>query len=249
MSSTKSESVHVQEVAKGKEPLFFPIFSVLVIVEAVIEWYALINVRYAVKPVVTLLLIIYFYSKSGGARTPFGRTVFLALIASLFGDIFLMFKEEIYFLLGLGSFAIAHVFYCYGYLSTILKSNKSTDPVALFARILPYLIYGGFLYSRIMDNLGGLKIPVTFYTCILSFMGVLTLVRATHTTVTSFKYTAVGAMLFIFSDSLIGLSMFNGLTDAWVRPAIMVTYYFGQYLISRGALQHIYVYESNSKSE
>ena len=99
MSSTKSQSVPLQEAAKRERSLFLPIFSVLVIVEAVIEVYRLTIARYAMKPAVMLFLIINFYSESGRAKTPLGRTTFLALIASIIGDIFLMFKEEIYFLL------------------------------------------------------------------------------------------------------------------------------------------------------
>ncbi|MEO1714273.1 MAG: lysoplasmalogenase family protein, partial [Bacteroidota bacterium] len=48
-----------------------------------------------------------------------------------------------------------------------------------------------------------------------------------------------GAILFMLSDSMIGLNKFTSLPIpiAWVRVGIMLTYLAGQWLVVRGSLQ------------
>ncbi len=249
MSSAELEVKSLSVAQRGETKSFLIIFSVLVLIEAIIEVYSIKPIRYFMKPTVIILLILYYYQQIRSARNSFGRIILGALIFSFFGDVFLMFTEEIYFLLGLSSFAIAHLFYCYGYLANILSSQRKTEIVSIISSCIPYALASLALYNTMKPNLGSLRVPVGIYCCILSAMGCFSILRKSHTSTKSFKYTALGSLLFIISDSLIGLNMFVGINGDWTRPAIMITYYFGQYLISRGALYHIYTYDPIPKQE
>lgn len=92
---------------------------------------------------------------------------------------------------------------------------------------IPFVCLAGLVFSFIKDNLADMFIPVLVYMTIIGIMGTLSLVRINHTTGKSFSYTFVGSLLFMISDSLIGLSKFGPLKGPWVGAAIMMTYFFG----------------------
>ena len=77
------------------------------------------------KPLLMLSLgLYYFLSVQWNSTT---ALVLAAILFSLLGDSFLMYeeKDEIYFMLGLGSFLLAHIFYAIAYPK--LRREKS-DP-------------------------------------------------------------------------------------------------------------------------
>jgi uncharacterized membrane protein YhhN len=144
------------------------------------------------------------------------RTWFvIALVLSLAGDIFLMLPGDL-FVFGLGAFLVGHLAYTVGL-------NLHTDGDWLFA--IPVVIIAAALATRLLRGIKrsgeeALLGPVVAYVVVIGAM-VISAVASGN------ALAAVGALLFMGSDALIGETRF-------VRPhrgagvAIMVTYHLGQ---------------------
>lgn len=149
--------------------------------------------------------------------------LYLALIFSLLGDIFLMFGGEIYFMLGLGSFLIAHVFYILLFKKQFKFNLLKSLPFALAT--LTFLL---FLKNGIDSKL---LIPVVTYCIVITTMGIFAANRITNKI--SYNLVLIGSILFIISDSLIAFNKFHSPLPAnafWV----MGTYGIAQFLIVLG---------------
>jgi uncharacterized membrane protein YhhN len=72
----------------------------------------------------------------------------LGLLFSDFGDYFLMFEGEEFFLKGLGSFAVAHIFYIISFARDVLNGNNKS---AILYRIVALILY--FLAYRLVNFL------------------------------------------------------------------------------------------------
>ncbi|MBP8155775.1 MAG: lysoplasmalogenase [Leadbetterella sp.] len=151
------------------------------------------------------------------------RNLYIALFFSLLGDVFLMFGGELYFMLGLVSFLLAHVFYI-----LLFKSQFKFN----LLRALPFaaatLSYFMFIKEEIDQNL---LIPVSVYCIVITLMGIFAAGRKTN--YFSFNLVLIGSILFIISDSLIAFNKFYSPLPAssfWV----MSTYGLAQFLIVLG---------------
>ena len=82
-----------------------------------------------------------------------------------------------------------------------------------------------------LPDLGGLAVPVAVYATALVTMAVL----ATGVS----PSTAVGAIFFLLSDSLIAMTGLTDLLPEWAGSLIMPTYIVGQLLIVLGVLQNL----------
>ena len=167
-----------------------------------------------------LMPILMFMAFQMGLKA---RNLYLALFFSLLGDIFLMFGGEIYFMMGLGSFLIAHLFYIW-----LFKRDFQFN----WLRALPFLIitssYFLFIKSGIEQNL---LLPVAIYCLVITFMGIFAASRKTNQY--SYFIVLLGSILFIISDSLIAFNKFYTplpLSSLWV----MSTYGLAQFLIVLG---------------
>ena len=149
--------------------------------------------------------------------------LYLALIFSLLGDIFLMFGGEIYFMLGLASFLIAHVFYILLFKKQFKFNLPQSLPFAVAT--LTFLL---FLKNGIDSKL---LIPVVTYCIVITTMGIFAANRITNKI--SYNLVLIGSILFIISDSLIAFNKFHSPLPAnafWV----MSTYGIAQFLIVLG---------------
>ena len=181
------------------------------------------------KPLLMISLALHFMSVLQGA--PHWRTtVLLALLCSWAGDMFLISSD--YFIQGLVSFLIAHVFYIIAYQQTGAADGK-LKPID----IVKFGLYGALLITIIYPGLGNLLLPVLLYTGVLLLMGLWAHKRRGATTDKSFRLVATGAMLFCLSDGMIAINKF-----AFVIPAEriwdMTIYMTAQFLIIQGLLHH-----------
>ena len=170
------------------------------------------------KPLLMPILIWIAYQK-----TIKDKYLYLALIFSLLGDVFLMFSGENYFILGLGSFLTAHVFYILLYKKQFQFSWIKTLPF-----LLSTLTYFLFIKGSIPSDL---MIPVLAYCLVITTMGIFAAGRVTSDN--SYKMVLLGSILFIISDSLIAFNKFVSPLDfssLWV----MSTYGLAQFLIVIG---------------
>lgn len=181
------------------------------------------------KPLLMIVLLLYFVTATKGY--PQWRFYVIAALAfSWAGDVFLISSD--WFIEGLVSFLIAHVFYIIAYQKT---GAASGDLRAL--DLLKFIIYGAVLMWIIYPGLGELLIPVSIYALVLLGMGVWAHKRRSATSTSSFKLVAAGAILFALSDGLIAVNKF-ALEIPAERIFIMSIYMTAQYLIVQGLIKH-----------
>jgi uncharacterized membrane protein YhhN len=181
------------------------------------------------KPLLMITLAMYFISSTKD-YPPWRIYVVAALVFSWAGDVFLISSD--WFIAGLVSFLIAHVFYIITYQKTG-AANGQLKPLD----ILKFVAYGGLLIWIIYPGLGNLLVPVLIYALVLLGMGVWAHKRRGATTGISFKMVATGAMLFALSDGLIAVNKFAFEIPA-ERILIMSIYMTAQYLIVQGLIEH-----------
>ncbi|MEM6270344.1 MAG: lysoplasmalogenase [Bacteroidota bacterium] len=156
-----------------------------------------------------------------------GKLLAVGFIFSVGGDISLSFthKSEQFFLLGLGSFLIAHVIYVIAFSRDFQFSAGKLPLMGL------WLVFAVAMLVALFPRLGAMRIPVLAYIAvILSMVIAATGWRGPHP-----GMLLAGAVLFMLSDSMIAVNKF--LTPiSWSKYFIMVTYYVGQLLICRAFL-------------
>jgi len=181
------------------------------------------------KPLLMITLAMYFISATKG-YPPWRLYVVAALVFSWAGDVFLISND--WFIAGLVSFLIAHVFYIIAY----QKTGAASGQLKLLD-ILKFVAYGVILIWIIYPGLGSLLVPVIIYALVLLGMGIWAHKRRGATNSISFKLVATGAILFALSDGLIAVNKFAFEIPA-ERILIMSVYMTAQYLIVQGLVEH-----------
>ncbi len=181
------------------------------------------------KPLLMITLLLYFASATKGyPRWRF--YVMAALVFSWAGDVFLISSE--WFIAGLVSFLIAHIFYIIAY----QKTGAATGELKTLD-VVKFVAYGVVLIWVIYPGLGDLLIPVLIYALVLLAMGVWAHKRRGATSSASFQLVAIGAILFALSDGLIAINKF-AFEVPFERILIMSIYMTAQYLIVQGLIKH-----------
>jgi uncharacterized membrane protein YhhN len=187
---------------------------------------------YVLKPLSTLVVIaaaaLSFLQPEKSMTYTIG--VLVGLTFSLVGDVALMFeKKRKLFLMGLGSFLLAHVAYAVAF--GILGRASWWDAVS--AAVL--LLVGVGIYRLLRPKLDGMQGPVLVYIVAISVM-----VSRAVSTVSSPTFgtgqavmIAVGAVSFYVSDAILALCRF---WRPWrYRRISLAFYYIGQLLIALAA--------------
>jgi uncharacterized membrane protein YhhN len=182
------------------------------------------------KPLTMLVAIIFVAVRAyqSGVTGRFDYLLLAALAASMAGDVFLMLPGG-YFIPGLASFLVAHLFYI-----ALFRQGVPWFPsrVALAAG----LAVGAAMYAWVWTGLNDpvLKVAVAAYVSVISLMVAQAIGRATvHRSATS-TAVALGACIFMLSDSLIAINRFVQplpLVSLWV----LTTYYVAQLLMVHNA--------------
>jgi sterol desaturase/sphingolipid hydroxylase (fatty acid hydroxylase superfamily)/uncharacterized membrane protein YhhN len=182
------------------------------------------------KPLVMCFAMFFVAARAYSTRamTRFDVLLLLALVFSLGGDVFLMLPGN-YFIPGLASFLVAHIFYI-----ALFRQGQPWFPSkrALFA----VLAVGAVMYSIVWGGLGDpvLKIAVAAYVTVISLMAAQAIGRADALGDAAARRVAIGACIFMVSDSLIAINKFVtpvALSSLW----ILATYYTAQILIVHNA--------------
>jgi len=183
----------------------------------------------ATKPLLMVFLLLYFVTSSQ-AFPAWRHLVTMALVFSWAGDVFLMSSD--WFVAGLASFLVAHVFYIAAYQKTgAAEGTLQALAVPVFA------IFGACLLWFIYPGLHEMRVPVFLYALVLLGMGAWAFKRKQGTNLASFRLVATGAVLFVLSDSLIAVNRFGFAIPA-ERILVMSIYLTAQYLIVQGLLRH-----------
>lgn len=186
---------------------------------AVGDWVAVVTgnkkLEYVCKPGVMVALGAVALAVE--SDDPSGRRVWIvvALACSLAGDVFLMVKERDLFIPGLASFLLAHL----AYIAAFSRGGGDVPIVALAILVLVPVLVRIVLAARRDDAvLGG---AVAVYGLVILAMGIAVFAAAE-------PVAAVGAVLFMTSDALIGWSKFVDEDLGWAPIVIIVTYHLAQ---------------------
>ncbi len=213
------------------------IWLILFIIDAVLHLFTTIYefpvLNLVTKPLLMILLGGHFMAATGDHNKKINSLVVMALVASWFGDTFLMLQRQnpLFFILGLSSFLLAHIAYIIVFFKFESKRNK---PVVIFITIV-FVVYSLILAYILWPELGAMKIPVLVYALVLTVMGITGVVK-------NYRYSimiVIGAVLFMISDSLIAYDKFVA-TISNDRFLIMFTYILAQYLLIKGLSARIF---------
>ena len=179
------------------------------------------------KPLILLSLIALYLFVSLKKN----KWYLLALICSFGGDVFLLFDAQSYFMLGLGSFLLAHLFY----ITLVSKQLKKPNNKEW---LLSFVIFFGFLIGLLMvlkGHLGAFKIPVVVYGLVISSFGALCFINNLQQKDKASAVLLIGALLFMLSDSLLAVNKFYRSIEI-LNLLVMLTYIAAQYLIFRAVV-------------
>jgi uncharacterized membrane protein YhhN len=153
---------------------------------------------------------LYFFAIIGG------------LFLSLIGDVFLIFPEK-YFLRGLIGFLIAHLLY-------IVAFSSGRSLTVTWWILLVFILYGLSAFMFLLPNLNKMMLPVGLYVSVIIVMTWQAWERWLWFQDRMTLYAAVGAVLFLISDSLLAFNRFKR-SFQMAEILILSTYFSAQYLI------------------
>lgn len=196
---------------------------------------------YVLKPMLMIVLGWYFYSQTK-VSTKFFKLILFGIIFSWGGDVFLMFQpfDPLFFVAGLGSFLIAHIFYVLAFVNNIKSSPTPLSGAQIAIAVVPFLLFSASFFYFIKDGLGEMMVPVLAYTIVISLMGIAATLRKNAVNAASFNWVLAGAIMFILSDSTIALSKFVFTPEdplPFYRIIIMGLYITAQYFIAVGSMK------------
>lgn len=215
---------------------FLIVLTVLAaIVNEIAEYKGRRTVVYFAKPTVMISLLawLYFYAGLDGPLIYFA----LGILFSLGGDVFLMLPNmDRWFVFGLASFLIGHIFYTVGL-------NYSIPPLTVFGIFLAISIalFVAQIYKRLAAGLHAkgkdrLRFPVLIYSVVISLMwlSALQTIFDVNWKTNASLLVSIGATLFVASD--IVLAWFRFVSP--IKHGRMINlscYHLGQILLIVGA--------------
>ena len=190
------------------------------------------------KPLIMVWVAVYFVVNLTDRYHPVVIPALLAFFFSWIGDIALLFSGSHFFLSGLSSFLVSHLFYILLFQKTEDNRNGSLLRKRPFW-IVPFVLYGAFLLWVILPLVGvSLKVAILLYTITILTMAATALNRKGRVPWNSYVLVLAGALLFVTSDSLIAINRF-AFKIPWSGFWVMSTYMAAQLLIMFGLLLQV----------
>ncbi len=198
--------------------------------------------QYICKPLIIPVIILIFLFQTRGAASGMKKWIISALVFSWVGDLLLMFdtRAEIFFLLGLSSFLIAHIFYIVFFHSIRIKENIKTNLWLLGIVVIYYTA----LLTLLSPYLGDKKLPVRIYGIVISFMFMLAMHMLFIKNKSAGRWMMMGALLFVISDSVLAINKFYQAFEG-AGIIVILTYGLAQLLIVQGAIKYIRAVKEN----
>lgn len=165
----------------------------------------------------------YVHNKNNQA---FSRTMLIAFVCSMVGDVFLALDKTqgLFFVLGVVSFAAAHVLFSLTFCKNCpITKTDIVGIAAMFVGLLPLLLLGNFEYH-------GLLPVLVVYAVIISFMSVkaLSLWRCRQAGIFSVVLIMCGGVLFLLSDIVLLFWLFGKGMPKEVQALNWILYYLAQ---------------------
>lgn len=219
-----------------KKNIWIFLFAIVLIADLVGIQLQNKELQFFSKPLIIPALIGYFHSQLQNVNKHIKRWVLIALLFSFAGDVLLMFdeKDSIFFLLGLSSFLLAHIFYILFFHQVRVKEKVKNNHWLLVAVV----VYYAALISLLSAHLGDMKIPVLVYGIVISFMFMLAMHMLFIKNKSAGQCMMFGALLFVISDSVLAINKFYQPFEV-AGIVIMLTYGLAQLFIVKGASHYI----------
>ena len=192
--------------------------------------------EYIFKPLIIIWLMSYFVLQSRHVQSRLKKWVILALLFSWLGDVLLMFQEDnpLFFLLGLSSFLIAHIFYILFFHFVRMKERVKSK----WYLLLMVAVYYAVLIVILSPYLGDMKLPVQIYAVVISFMFMLAMHMLFIKNKSAGLWMMMGALLFVISDSILAINKFYQSFEM-AGIVVMLTYGLAQLFITEGAIRYM----------
>lgn len=183
--------------------------------------------RMITKPIPVLMLALWVSGLRVKGRYQLAITVGLLLCA--LGDILLEFSSAT-FLFGLIAFLLGHV----AYIAAFLQDSRKLYPYRGAAAYGYGALAMGFLLAT--GNLGSMLVPVYVYVIVIATMLWRAASRVGAKGVPRFSAQAglIGALLFVFSDTILAFRLFDTPIQLG-GVAVMLAYWLGQLGIALSA--------------
>jgi len=182
---------------------------------------------YIFKPLIILsLLFLYVFSLPKRLKW-----YVMALELCFFGDVFLMFSGELFFIAGLASFLIAHVLF----IKIVISRIKEFNFLKVLSSAIPFLAVFSLLIFILKESLHEMLWPVIIYGLTIATFGIVSLISYLETKSNKSIWMLIGASLFMVSDSLLAINKFYNPAHV-LEVIVMATYVLAQYFIFRSMI-------------
>lgn len=170
------------------------------------------------KPIASLAFVLLAVSEGAQNVGSYGRWILLGLTLAAVGDVLLIPKATLSFLLGIVSFLLGHL----AFLVAFLQRGLSLS--AFVTTLLPIVLVGGLVMRWVWPYAGTLRPAVAVYVAVISLM----VPAAVSTSLLSGNpWIAMGAIAFYLSDLSVARDRFVHeafINRAWGLPL----YYFAE---------------------
>ncbi len=226
-------------------PLPIKLYVVVSGVHLLALWYGWPRIAWATKPLLMIVLGWYWLTSQHQFKYhTVSHWISAAIMCALLGDVLLEIAKQsstsslLWFSSGLGAFLLAQICYIVAF---VLFPPRGKGLVQYrpwwLILLMAYSIY--LLWSLWPGLPTPLKGPVVVYSLALTLMVATTMNLGGRLASAHYRAILWGALLFLLSDSLIGISRFRPQMWSWPHAQfwIMLTYITGQALIVKGAAQ------------
>ena len=192
--------------------------------------------EYFFKPLIIIWLMSWFALQLRNVQSNLKKWIFFALFFSWLGDVLLMFHtdDSLFFLLGLSSFLISHIFYIIFF--QIIRTREMVK--SRWYLLLIVAVYYAVIIAILSPYLGDMLLPVRIYAVVISFMFLLAMHMLYIKNTSTGLWMTTGAFLFIISDTLLAINKFYHPFEM-AGVFVMATYGLAQLFLTVGAIRYI----------
>jgi uncharacterized membrane protein YhhN len=192
--------------------------------------------EYFFKPLIIIWLMAWFVLQVIYVQSSLKKWIIFALFFSWLGDVLLMLDDDhsLFFLPGLSSFLVAHIFYILFFHFVRIKEMVKSR----WYLLLIVAIYYGVIIAILSPHLGDMKLAVRIYAVVISFMFLLAMHMVFIKNKTTGMWMMAGALLFVISDSLLAINKFYQPFEM-AGFLVMSTYGLAQLFLTEGAIRYI----------
>lgn len=220
-----------------KKHLIFNLAYALIFILVLFSVYADIPMAgYILKPCIPISLLIFLFTATR-LRGRFHQRLFTGLIFALTGGTLFMLRgyDSSYFLFGLVSFLICHLFYISAFYLDF-KSAQELDKKGARITIFVSAMFFIGIYVYLRPHLSTLKLPVLAYILILALLVMMAAFRNLRVNTSSFYLILAGTLFVVITAGIFAIAYF-------VKPfyhsdlLAVGSYMIAQYLIILGGIE------------